>query len=185
MKKMSDLPSVPFRSAALVLVTFLLFSCGGEENYNRDSAADNPEVSDSAQEWETSVEELYGESEFDHSEYIGIMQYDEEMMREWPHVTYRSDGFRPGMASEWIRVIYTPDREFIAAVLYWNMADEEPLAAELVGTEWIEDEISGWTGRLRFSSETPLYGFGIIEDRFTLLDEETDLFQEFFLEEGF
>ena len=185
MKKMSGSSSVPSRPAALLLVTLLLFSCTGEENRNRDSAADIPEVSDFAQEWDTSVEELYEESEFGHSEYIGIMQYDEKLMNEWPHVTYRSDGFRPGMASEWIRVIYTPDREFIAAVLYWNVADEEPLAADLVGTEWIENEISGWTGTLRFSTEDPLYGFGIIEDRFTLLDEETDLFQEFFLEVEF
>ncbi|TVQ65304.1 MAG: hypothetical protein EA360_10135 [Balneolaceae bacterium] len=167
----------------LLLPFFILISCAGETEPRQENIEQLPEVAGTLPERGSTFEEQFSESDYDHSEYIGIMEYDAEKMAEWPSVAYRSDGFRPGIASEWIRVIYTPDREFIAAILYWNVPDEEPLAADLIETQWEEGEISGWTGTLGFSDDSHRYGFGIIEDRFTLLDEETGLFQEFFLEE--
>lgn len=95
---------------------------------------------------------------------------------------YRSDGFRPNMASEWVQVRTNSDMSKILEILYWNVQDENKIKLEIVSQEYSDGEISGYTGEVRFPNESETVGFGIIEDRFNLTPEGEKM-QEFFYEE--
>jgi len=94
--------------------------------------------------------------------------------------TFRSDGFRPGLASEWIEVILVPDDNIIHSISYWSTANDDKIAITVIEQEFFIDEISGFGGKIRFRTGD-IYEFGMIEDRFNLLDDY-GLFQEYFLE---
>lgn len=180
------------RNIIIGLTVFLFFSCGGntesktEENgtENQIETKDN-ESSEQTDESGELVEEakvMTEESEAEHSEFIGHENYDPEKMKDWPSHTYRSDGYRPSVTSEWIKVIYTPDNELINTVLYWSTNDDTPMEMEIIDSEFQEGEISGWTGTLKTTDGFFEYGFGIIEDRFNLIYDDEGRMQEFFLE---
>lgn len=92
---------------------------------------------------------------------------------------YRSDGFRPGVASEFIQVAYNDDFDRIVGIWYWNNRDQNKIRLEIVNQEVITgDEISGAAGDLRFPGDSEVYGFGIVEGIFALTDSN-DRRQEF------
>ncbi|AFM05948.1 hypothetical protein Fleli_3632 [Bernardetia litoralis DSM 6794] len=95
---------------------------------------------------------------------------------------YRSDGFRPNMASEWVQVRTNADMDKILEVLYWNVQDENKIKLEIVSQEYSEGEISGYTGEVRFPNDETTTDFGMIEDRFNLTPKGEKM-QEFFYEE--
>jgi hypothetical protein len=156
---------------------FFLYACGGstEEQVSQANTETSTEV---ASEESGAV----NEADYDHPEILGHEEYDPEKMKDWPARTYRSDGYRPSAASEWIKVIYTPDNEFINTVLYWNINDETPIVMELIESEFIEDEISGWSGKLKSPDGFFDYEFGIIEDRFNLIFDDEGRMQTFYQE---
>jgi hypothetical protein len=80
---------------------------------------------------------------------------------------YRSDGFRPGLVSEWIEVHYEPGNK-IGRILYWNTQDEKPIELKINKQEYIAGEITGYTGELQFPDDEDKYGFGILEGEFKL-----------------
>ena len=165
---------------------FLLYACGENSTVSsEDKAQTNTNEITESQEGDevTSDEDLaIDEADYDHSEFIGHQEYDPELMKDWPSHTYRSDGYRPSASSEWVKVIYTPDKEFINTVLYWNVNDETPIVMELIESEFIEDEISGWSGKLKSPDGFFDYEFGIMEDRFNLIFDDEGRMQEFFAE---
>ncbi len=95
---------------------------------------------------------------------------------------YRSDGFRPNMASEWVQIRTNSDMSKILEVLYWNVEDENKIKLEIVSQEYSEGEISGYTGEVRFPNDSETVGFGMIEDRFNLTPKGEKM-QEFTYEE--
>lgn len=95
---------------------------------------------------------------------------------------YRSDGFYPGIASEYVEVHLDPENHKVVELLYWNVSDEQRQPLAIVTQTYEAGEISGYTGTLRFPDETEAIPFGIIEDRFTLT-HAGERFQEFFYEE--
>ncbi|MCC5923061.1 MAG: hypothetical protein JJT77_04675 [Crocinitomicaceae bacterium] len=111
-----------------------------------------------------------------------VGQIDLEAMKDWPSQTYRSDGYRPSAASEWIKVIYTPDGKLINTILYWNVNDETPIEMKLIESEFIEGEISGWSGKLKSPDGFFDYEFGVIADQFNLVFDDEGRMQEFYQE---
>jgi len=95
-------------------------------------------------------------------------------------LTFRSDGVRPGLTSEWIELVVDVEENKIINMHYWSTANDSKSAVLVIEQDYFMDEISGFVGKIRFSSED-VYEFGLIEDRFNLLDDY-GLFQEFFLE---
>lgn len=165
---------------------FLLYACGeNSTTSSEDQAQPDPSEKTEAQNAEalSSEEDLViDEADYDHSEFIGHQEYDPELMKDWPSHTYRSDGYRPSAASEWIKVIYTPDRAFINTVLYWNVNNETPIEMKLIESEFIEDEISGWSGKLKSTDGFFDYEFGIMEDQFNLIFDDEGRMQTFYQE---
>ena len=165
---------------------FLLYACGENSTVSsEDKAQTNTNEITESQEGDevTSDEDLaIDEADYDHSEFIGHQEYDPELMKDWPSHTYRSDGYRPSASSEWVKVIYTPDKEFINTVLYWNVNDETPIEMELIESEFIEDEISGWSGKLKSPDGFFDYEFGIMEDQFNLIFDDEGRMQTFYQE---
>ncbi len=132
----------------------------------QDSVATASAMTDEA----TIVEEKTEEKEVDYSNqetYVNV---------------YRSDGFRPNMASEWVQVRTNSDMNKILEVLYWNVQDENKMKLEIVSQEFSSGEISGYTGEVRFPNEKETVGFGMIEDRFNLTPKGEKM-QEFFYEQ--
>lgn len=171
----------------LGLISLVMFSCGEKKEEKKE----NKETTESAASEEEEMDdetgmmdesEIMDESAFDHSEHIGGTDYDAEKMKDWPSQIYRCDGYRPSMASEWIKVIYTPDNDFINTILYWNVNDETPIVLDLIESEYEEGEISGWTGVVKSPDGKEEWGFGMIEDRFNLTYGEEGPFQEFYAE---
>lgn len=160
------------RKIILGLIAMMLFSCGE----NQVKTKDKEQQDDKKQ-----VDQIINK-EVDHSEFIGNESYDQEKMKNWPSQTYRSDGYRPSATSEWIQVIYTPDKAFINTILYWNTNDDTPIEMELIESKFEEGEISGWTGVVKSTDDFFEYGFGIIEDRFNLIFDDEGRMQEFLLE---
>lgn len=160
-------------------VFFILFSCGEKSSTSTELIEENQEMLD-----EDSLKHIeeFNESDYDHSEFLGHQDYDSEIMKDWPAQTYRSDGYRPSAASEWIKVIYTPDREFINTVLYWNVNNETPIEMKLIESQFEEGEISGWSGVLKSPDGFFEHGFGIIEDRFNLVFDDDGRMQTFYQE---
>jgi hypothetical protein len=173
------------RNIVLGMTALLLFSCG-ENAESTEKKEDNGEVqteeTQTAETETTNENDLIDEAEFDHSEFIGTEDYDPEKMKDWPSQTYRSDGYRPSAASEWIKVIYTPDNEFINTVLYWSTNNDTPIVMVLIESEFQDGEISGWTGKLKSTDGFFDYEFGIIEDRFNLIFDDEGRMQEFIAE---
>jgi hypothetical protein len=165
---------------------FLLCACGENSTYSsEDNGQTKTNETTENQEGDetTSGEDLaMNEADFDHSEFIGHQKYDPQKMKDWPARTYRSDGYRPSAASEWIKVIYTPDNEFINTVLYWNVNDETPIVMKLIESEFIEGEISGWSGKVKSPDGFFDYEFGIIEDQFNLIFDDEGRMQTFYQE---
>ncbi|MBC6995995.1 hypothetical protein QWY85_00785 [Neolewinella lacunae] len=96
-------------------------------------------------------------------------------------VRYRSDGFYPGIASEWLEVTYDSETPTILSVVYWSSDDETRQEMEILEQSFSAGEISGYSGQLAFPGQDPI-GFGSIEDRFNFV-HDGDRFQEFELEE--
>lgn len=96
-------------------------------------------------------------------------------------VRYRSDGFYPGIASEWLEVTYDSEAPTVLSVVYWSSDDETKQQMEILEQSFSAGEISGYSGKLAFPGQDPI-GFGSIEDRFNLV-HPGDRFQEFELEE--
>ena len=165
---------------------FLLSACGENSTASsEDIAQTNTNETTEAQHSDVVTSDVDLKTDqvgYDHSEFIGHQEYDPEKMKDWPSLTYRSDGYRPSAASEWVKVIYTPDKEFINTVLYWNVNDETPIEMELIEGEFINDEISGWSGKLKSPDGFFDYEFGIIEDRFNLIFDDEGRMQTFYAE---
>jgi hypothetical protein len=104
---------------------------------------------------------------------------DHHTIVEFSNLLFRSDGFYPGIASEWIQVVVDPSNQKITSAVYWNTSDDIMQDIKLLNYDYIDDEISGYSGRLNLlGSEV---GFGMFEDRFNLVHDD-ERFQEFFLE---
>ena len=82
------------------------------------------------------------------------------------------------MASEWVQVDYDNDTRKVNGIWYWNTADEKPQTLTILKQEYVDGEISGFTGELTFPGDKEKIGFGIIEDRFNLSYPDGQ-FQEF------
>ena len=93
-------------------------------------------------------------------------------------VIYRSDGFHPGVASEWVQVAYNDERDQIIGIWYWSTADETKIPLKIIKVEFATGELGGVTGELSFTGDDEKIGFGMIEERFnfSFADER---FQEF------
>lgn len=107
----------------------------------------------------------------------------ENTNQETRTLTYRSDGYRPGIASEWISVKTGANDQNILEIAYWNSNDENKTIFEIVSQKFVDGEISGYSGELRFPGDTEATGFGIIEDRFNM-GKEGQEGQEFTQEEN-
>jgi hypothetical protein len=102
----------------------------------------------------------------------------EQTSEEQGQITvYRSDGFRPGLVSEWIEVHYQAGNK-IGKILYWNTQDENPIELKINKQEYVPGEISGYTGELQFPKDNDRYGFGILEGKFKLTHPDNRM-QEF------
>jgi hypothetical protein len=95
---------------------------------------------------------------------------------------YRCDGFRPGMASEWVQVKYNSDFTKIEAIYYWNVNNEKPVKLTIHSQEFSKGEISGVTGDVSFPGDSEKVGLGIIEDRLNLIYADKRM-QEFEMEQ--
>jgi hypothetical protein len=157
----------------IILGTMLFFVAACGENLENNT---------SETDINANTQELIDESELDHPTLLGHHEYDPEKMKDWPARTYRSDGYRPSAASEWIKVIYTQDGEFINTVLYWNVNNETPIVMELIESELIDDEITGWSGKVKSPDGFFDYEFGIIEDQFNLIFDDEGRMQTFYQE---
>jgi PBP1b-binding outer membrane lipoprotein LpoB len=98
-------------------------------------------------------------------------------------ITYRSDGFRPGVASEWVSVksVQVGDTQKITEMFYWSTADEKKMAFEIVSQKFTDGEISGYSGEVRFPGDKTTTKFSIMEDHFDLgntADESQEFTQE-------
>ena len=151
-----------------------LYSCGENQKPQVEENTEDTELFDENQD--------VNEADYDHSEFIGHQEYDPELMKAWPSQTYRSDGYRPSASSEWIKVIYTPDRAFINTVLYWNVNNETPIEMKLMESEFIADEINGWSGVVKSPDGFFEYEFGIISDQFNLIFDDEGRMQTFYQE---
>lgn len=99
--------------------------------------------------------------------------------KEFSALVFRSDGFYPGIVSEWLEVVIDHEGNLIEKVYYWNNSDEEKQVLKIIGQEFFDDEISGYSGSLDLLGQ--IVEFGMYEDRFNLVHDEYS-FQEFFLE---
>lgn len=100
-------------------------------------------------------------------------------------ITYRSDGFRPNLASEWVSVksVTAGDTQKITEMWYWSSADEKKMAFEIVSQKFTDGEISGYSGEVRFPGDKTTTKFSIMEDHFDL-GNTADESQEFTQEES-
>ncbi|MCC5945309.1 MAG: hypothetical protein JJT94_10260 [Bernardetiaceae bacterium] len=153
----------------LVFCLMLCFACqSSSESSNTDNSVENAD---------TEIVESKPENP-DSASQMTTNNNDEAYVT----TTYRSDGFRPGVASEWVAIKSDPEAFKIIEILYWSTADEDKIPLKIVKQEFSEGEISGYTGEVMFPNDTETVGFGIIEDRFNLSYSE-DMFQEFLYEE--
>ena len=100
-------------------------------------------------------------------------------------IIYRSDGFRPGLASEWISVksVEVGDTQKITEMWYWSTADEKKIPGKIVSQKFTSGEmISGYTGEVLFQEGGTPDGFSIMED--ILSFGSNDNGQEFTQEES-
>jgi hypothetical protein len=107
------------------------------------------------------------------------MLEDYHTLIEFSNLLFRSDGFYPGITSEWIQVVVDPENKKITSAFYWNTSDDRMQDIKLLDYQYIDDEISGYSGRLNLLGSE--FGFGMYEDRFNLVHDD-ERFQEFFLE---
>lgn len=143
------------------LTTLLLLGCGSNQE---ELPISNEEVNEKVGE---ELENLF----------------DLEKMKEWPTQTYRSDGYRPSVASEWIKVVYSPDQTTINLILYWSSNNETPIELELIESKFENGEDTGWAGIVKSTDGFFEYGFGIVEDRFNLIFDDEGRMQEFIAED--
>lgn len=99
--------------------------------------------------------------------------------KEFSTLVFRSDGFYPGIVSEWLEVVIDHEGNLIEKLYYWNTSDEEKQELNIIGQEFFDDEISGYSGSLDLLGQ--IVEFGMYEDRLNLVHDEYN-FQEFFLE---
>jgi len=96
-------------------------------------------------------------------------------------LTYRSDGFYPGISSEWFTITTDTANYRILSIEYWNTEDEEKTDLSILTQEFSEGELRGYEGTLAYPNQDPLE-YVIVEDRFILI-HEGDRMQEFFYDE--
>lgn len=87
---------------------------------------------------------------------------------------YRSDGFRPGVASEWIQVAYPEGGKKVLAIWHWDTNDEKPHELKIISQEYMDGEITAITGKLIYGADTDTASFAIVENRFTLMTGDAD-----------
>lgn len=109
-------------------------------------------------------------------------QESSQVEREIKTYVFRSDGFRPGIASEWIELDLDILNAEILRISYYSTEDEKPLEISIQSQTFYDDEIYGIVGTLLFPDDVSTIGFGLIEDRF-ILDYDEFLTQEFYWEE--
>lgn len=94
---------------------------------------------------------------------------------------YRSDGFHPGVTSEWLKVEIDEKSNKIKSIFYWSTADEKPIKLNIFKQEYTSGEISGFTVELGFPNSPEVLKLGLIEDKANLTWADGQ-FQEFEME---
>jgi hypothetical protein len=144
----------------LALVAFFCYSCQGSTNTEATAATtDSVAVEKTPTETPTTPEEKIGEAQT---------------------IIYRSDGFRPGLASEWVSVksAEVGGTQKILEIFYWSTADEKKIAFEIVSQKFTDGEISGYSGEVRFPSDESTTKFSIMEDHFDLGSDNSQEFTQ-------
>ena len=158
---------IVFSLQLLFFIAFMCFSCQVSTN---SSSEENTETSDSIATVNTQ----------ENVEITTTAVTEAEKDKNLTDI-YRSDGYRPNMVSEWIEVKVDQESHQLLEIWYWNVQNEEKVKLTIVDQEYVDDEISGYSGTLQFPDSSEKIGFGIIEDRFNLTWTENDL-QEFIFE---
>lgn len=146
---------------------FLLFACG---NSTEASSASSDTASTEATEVAAQASEPAASSE----------EANDEDESETFTATYRSDGFYPGIASEWVAVTTDSETAAITKIEYWNTDDETKVSLRIIQQTYHDEGMPGYDGTLAFPDQDPI-GFGIVEDMFNLT-HEGDRFQQFIYE---
>ena len=98
-------------------------------------------------------------------------------------IKYRSDGFRPGVTSEYLQIDTDNNKNVIKAIWYWSTVDEKPVKLTIHNQQFSSGEISGYTADLGFPNSAEVIRLGMIEDKANLTWED-EQFQEFVYEDG-
>lgn len=93
---------------------------------------------------------------------------------------YRSDGFHPGVRSEWLQ-IDIDNKQNIKSILYWSTEDEKPIKLNIFKQDYSSGEISGFTAEIGFPDSPEVLKLGLIEDKANLTWADGQ-FQEFEME---
>ncbi len=93
---------------------------------------------------------------------------------------YRSDGFHPGVTSEWLQVDVDKNQN-IKSIFYWSTADEKPIKLNIFKQKYSSGEISGFIIELGFPDSPEVLKLGLIEDKANLTWADGQ-FQEFEME---
>lgn len=101
------------------------------------------------------------------------------ILKEDVKMTYRCDGFRPGLASEYIQVVVN-DENKITAMYYWNTDDEKKMTLQITSQKFIDGEISALSGAVKFPGSDDPCKFSMLEQNFNL--DCDGMFQEFEME---
>jgi hypothetical protein len=137
---------------------FALVACGNSE---KETASENTEteVTEAVQE-ETPVEE----------EKVIEEVVDENMKPQGS--IFRCEGCAPGLDAEYYQVAFSKDGKKIVGLWTWEkMQFEKPgkkVKLKILSQEYVNGEISGFTGVFQTPNSSQKYDFGIVEDRFTV-----------------
>ncbi len=95
-------------------------------------------------------------------------------------MVFRSDGYRPGVASEWIQVAFNPDGQKILVIWHWDTNNDTPKELKIISQNNVEGEISAVTGKILYGSDTDTASFSIVENTFSLRisDDQTQEFDQ-------
>ncbi|GAB4402637.1 MAG: hypothetical protein OHK0053_26700 [Microscillaceae bacterium] len=156
-------------SYLLFFLLLLLTACQSKSTETSNPSDSTKETASASEQEGSESEEKSPEVKEDASASVGLI--------------YRSDGFRPGVASEWVQVDTDPEKNVIRGIWYWSTADENPIRLKIIKQEFSGGEISGYTADVSFPDSPEVIKLGIVEDKVNLTwsDEQ---FQEFTYQPG-
>lgn len=156
-------------SFQILAITFFLFACGNSADRGTPSPnAASPETTETVTELTSDTPSPTNEADAT------------EMEPETFTAVYRSDGFYPGIASEWIAITTDSESAAIIKAEYWNTDDDAKVPLRIIEQTYHDEGMPGYDGTLAFPGQDPI-GFGIVEDLFNLTHDD-DRFQQFIYE---